>query len=246
MHGTRLNKKAIIERPSPNFKDRSVAEPDILIMHYTAMKTAEDAIELLCDPQSQVSAHYVVDEQGQIYRLVAEDKRAWHAGKSYWEGHTDINSRSIGIEIANPGDAVYPPAQMNAVKALSRSIINRYNMRARYIIGHSDIAPSRKQDPGHLFDWSGLSAANVGVWPSPLPQDYKRSANWGESEIRQALTQYGYNPDEDFQTVLTAYQRHFRPEVFATPDMVGKPDAEGNARLACLVRRKQAGIRKLW
>ena len=210
----------------------------ILVLHYTAMATAEAAIQRLCDPAAQVSAHYVVDEQGVIYRLVAEDMRAWHAGVSYWDGKTDLNSNSIGIEIANPGDAPYPQVQIDAVIALSRDIVNRNNIRSFYIVAHSDIAPDRKQDPGELFPWQQLSANNLGVWPLPTAGDYKTSAAWGTTELAQGLAKLGYRPTIDLPTLITAFQRHFQPEAFKTPAQVGTADSETKARLACLLRRK--------
>lgn len=238
----RLLAKEIIERPSPNFNDRRGESVQFLILHYTAMSTAESAIELLCDPKSQVSAHYVVDEQGGIYRLVAEDKRAWHAGVSYWGGETDINSSSIGIEIANSGEAPYPQAQMDAVIALSRSIVNRYNIPARHVIGHSDIAPARKQDPGALFNWAGLAESGLGVWPTPLQQDYASSQSWSDSQLKHALIEFGYSPQPNLPVLVTAFQRHFQPEVFASQETVGVADAETKARLACLIRRRAVAI----
>jgi N-acetylmuramoyl-L-alanine amidase len=227
-----------VERPSPNFNDRKGESVQILILHYTGMATAEAAIQRLCDPAAQVSSHYVVDEQGTVYRLVAEDKRAWHAGVSFWDGHTDINSSSIGIEIANTGDQPYPKAQMDAVIALSRDIVNRYKIRSFYVTGHSDIAPDRKQDPGELFDWQMLSANNLGVWPVPTPSDYKTSANWGATEIQAGLVKLGYRSSIDQKTLITAFQRHWQQEAFKTPSQVGTADGETKARLACLIRRK--------
>lgn len=229
---------SFVERPSPNFNDRKGESVQFLVIHCTEMATAEAAIERLCDPATQVSAHYVVDEQGTVYRLVAEDKRAWHAGVSYWDGKTDLNSSSVGIEIANPGEVPYPQAQMDAVIALSRDIVNRYNIRSSYIVAHSDIAPDRKQDPGALFDWQAFSASNLGVWPNPSQVDYNTSAKWTQQDLQAALIKLGFRPTIDQPTLITAFQRHFQPEVFKTPTQVGTADAEGKARLACLVRRK--------
>lgn len=227
-----------VERPSPNFNDRNDQPIQFLVIHCTAMATAEDALQRLCDPASKVSAHYVVDEQGTVYRLVAEENRAWHAGVSYWDGKSDLNTSSIGIEIANPGDAPYPQAQMDAVIALSNDIVNRHKIRAFYVVGHSDIAPNRKQDPGEQFNWQSLAANNLGVWPVPTQGDYKSSATWTEKEVQRALVKFGYRPTLDQQTLLTAFQRRFQPDVFKTPNNVGVADVETKARLACLVRRK--------
>lgn len=202
------------------------------------MATAEAAIERLCDPATKVSAHYVVDEQGTVYRLVAEENRAWHAGVSYWDGKSDLNTTSIGIEIANPGDAPYPQAQMDAVIALSKAIVNRHKIRSFYVVAHSDIAPDRKQDPGEQFDWPSLSTNGIGVWPVPTQGDYKTSASWAEKQVQNALAKVGYRPTLDQATLLTAFQRRFQPDVFKTPSKVGIADAETKARLACLIRRK--------
>jgi N-acetylmuramoyl-L-alanine amidase len=235
---TKQPRLTFVERPSPNFNDRKGQSVQFLVIHCTAMATAEAAIERLCDPATQVSSHYVVDEQGSVYRLVAEENRAWHAGVSFWDGKTDLNSSSIGIEIANPGDAPYPQAQMDAVIALSNDIVNRHKIRSFYVVAHSDIAPDRKQDPGEQFNWQSLSANNLGVWPIPTQGDYKTSAAWGQKDLQRALVKFGYRPTLDQPTLLTAFQRHFQPEVFKTPAQVGIADAETKGRLACLNRRK--------
>ena len=203
---------AITERPSPNHNERaSDAEIDMLILHYTGMRSSAEAIERLCDPVAKVSAHYVVEEDGRITRLVEEQHRAWHAGLSYWRGETDINGRSIGIEIVNPGHEfgyrAFPKEQMASVTALCLDILTRHPIPASRIVGHSDVAPDRKQDPGELFDWRGLAAQGIGVWPdassASIPPD--------EDLARTLLTRIGYNPDIAFDTVVTAFQRHFRP-----------------------------------
>ena len=227
-----------VDRPSPNFNERKGVAPQILVLHYTAMATAEAAIQRLCDPAAQVSSHYVIDEQGGIYRLVGEDKRAWHAGVSYWDGQTDLNTSSIGIEIANPGDVPFPKAQMDAVTALCRDIVKRHKMRAIHVVAHSDIAPDRKQDPGELFDWQGLAANGVGVFPSPSIVDYQASASWDAAALQSNLTRLGYRSGLDLTILLSAFQRHFHQDVFKTPAAVGSPDRETKARLANLVRRK--------
>jgi N-acetylmuramoyl-L-alanine amidase len=234
----------IVQRPSPNFNDRRGKSVEHLILHYTAMNTAESAIDWLCDPKSQVSAHYVVAEDGTVTQLVSEDKRAWHAGVSYWAGATDINSSSVGIEIANQGDRPYQRAQMDAVIALSQSIVSRHGIPAHNVIGHSDVAPTRKQDPGQFFDWKGLAAAGLGVWPVPLQQDYEHTAGWGTKVLRQVLNQYGYSPEPEDIAIVIAFQRHFQPEVFNTPENIGIADKETMARAACLMRRREAAAAK--
>jgi N-acetylmuramoyl-L-alanine amidase len=230
----------IVDRPSPNQSERNGQSVQFIVLHYTAMKTAEAAIERLCDPASQVSSHYVVDEAGVIYRLVPEDKKAWHAGVSHWDGKTDLNVSSVGIEIANPGNVDFPRAQMDAVLALSLDIARRHKVRPFYVVGHSDIAPDRKQDPGELFDWQYLAANKLGVWPSPTAQDYKTSASWGDSQVSGALVRLGFRPGVDLTILLKAFQRHFQPEAF-TSGQAGIADVETRARLACLVRRKAIG-----
>jgi N-acetylmuramoyl-L-alanine amidase len=231
----------IIEYPSPNFDDRRGQKVTFLILHYTAMNTAQEALDKLTDSKSEgkVSAHYLVAEDGKTYRLVAEDKRAWHAGISFWDGYRDINSKSIGIEIANPGDVPFPSAQMDAVIELCQGILKRHRIPVMHIIGHSDVAPSRKPDPGPLFDWPRLASLGIGVWPTPNAEDYVKSAKWTDSDVKEGLTEYGYNPDEDTAIAIGAFQRHFHQELFKTnPQAVGKTNAETAARLACLLRRK--------
>jgi N-acetylmuramoyl-L-alanine amidase len=230
----------IVDRPSPNFDERAGGAPDAIILHYTDMKTAQEALDRLCDPdfEKRVSSHYLIDIDGTVYRLVPEDKRAWHAGKSYWAGETNMNARSIGIELANPGHTngyvPFPAAQMSALAELCRGIMIRHNIRPERVLAHSDIAPARKQDPGELFDWEGLAAQGIGVWPDPLKEDFEKAA---ALDVRAALTTVGYTPDDDLQTVLTAFQRHFHQEIFKTPEKVGQADIETAARLHCLTRQ---------
>lgn len=160
----------IVDLPSLNFDERNV-KPDMLVLHYTGMPSAQAALDKLRDgnTSSRVSAHYVVDEDGTVYRLVPEDKRAWHAGVSAWRGKTDINARSIGIEIVNPGHEFgyrpFPPAQMQAVAELSKDIVARHHIPKRNVVAHSDVAPGRKEDPGELFDWRYLAEQGIGLWP---------------------------------------------------------------------------------
>jgi len=229
-----------IDRPSLNFNERGTETVIFIVLHYTAMDTAEAAIQKLCDTtiKDRVSAHYVIDEAGLIYRLVQNNKRAWHAGVSFWDGTTNLNSSSIGIEIANPGNIPYPAAQMEAVKALSKSLIAEFKIRASYVVAHSDIAPDRKQDPGELFDWQGLAKSGIGVWPVPAKVDYDRSASWQDTDVAKYLSKLGFNSQFSLNILVTGFQRHFHQEVFATPDKVGIADSETKARLACLVRRK--------
>ena len=158
----------IIDLPSPNQDERGETV-DMLILHYTGMKTARDALDRLRDPAAAVSSHYVVDEDGTVFRLVPEDRRAWHAGVSYWRGHSALNARSIGIEIVNPGHEWgyrdFPVLQLAAVCDLCLAILARHAIPARNVVGHSDVAPDRKEDPGERFDWRALAENGVGLWP---------------------------------------------------------------------------------
>ena len=200
----------IEERPSPNFDAREPGTPvDMLVIHYTGMSSAEAALERLCDPAAKVSAHYLIDEDGKVHRLVSEDKRAWHAGLAYWRGRRNINARSIGIELANPGHEFgyrpFPEKQMTALVALAGGILGRHTIPARNVVGHSDVAPDRKLDPGELFDWPRLAAAGIGIGLRPG----ERGADDASREVRALLTDYGYDPSA--RQSLSAFQRHFRP-----------------------------------
>ena len=150
---------------SPNFNDRDGQAIDMVIIHFTGMQSAQAALQRLCDPAAEVSAHYVIDEDSKIYQLVDETMRAWHAGVSEWAGTSNINSRSIGIELVNPGYEwgyqAFPPAQIDALIALLQEILPRYAIPPTHVLGHSDVAPARKQDPGHLFPWAQLNQAGV-------------------------------------------------------------------------------------
>ena len=220
---------SVVERiePSPNFDERTgLARPDMIVLHYTGMQFAHEAVHRLCDPKARVSAHYVVMDNGSIVQLVPEIKRAWHAGVSSWTGDTDINSRSIGIEIANPGHDFgypdYPMRQIAAVITLCRSILTRNIVRPENIVAHSDVAPSRKQDPGEKFPWKRLAQSSVGLWVEPVaitegPVLQLKDAGDKVTELQKALTDYGYGVavngtyDTATQDVVIAFQRHFRP-----------------------------------
>lgn len=208
------------DRLSPNWNERP-GPPDILLLHYTGMRSAEAALERLCDPAAEVSAHWLVEEDGRLWRLVPEEKRAWHAGRSAWQGAGDINGRSVGIEIVNPGHEfgyrAFPPAQIAAVVALCRAILARWPIPAARVLGHSDVAPLRKTDPGELFPWPELAAAGIGLWPPALAP-----VAAGEAAVAAWLAAFGYGYlEEDLPAVLRALQRHFRP---ARVD--GRPDGE--------------------
>ena len=160
----------------------------MLVLHYTGMPSAAAALARLCDPGAKVSAHYLVDEDGTVQALVAEQNRAWHAGVSFWRGATGLNDRSIGIEIVNPGHEFgyrpFPPAQMQAVRELCRGILARWPIPARNVVAHSDIAPNRKQDPGELFDWRGLAAAGIGLWTDLLRPPGELGGGSGGDRLR--------------------------------------------------------------
>ncbi|MBI2254905.1 MAG: N-acetylmuramoyl-L-alanine amidase [Proteobacteria bacterium] len=213
----------MIDAPSPNHDDRGGHPVDILLMHYTGMQSGAEAVARLRDREAKVSAHYVVEEDGRVFHLVPEDRRAWHAGVSSWQGATNINQRSIGIEIVNPGHEFgyrpFPAAQMQAVKELSRGIIARHAIPASRVIGHSDVAPRRKEDPGELFDWQGLAHAGIGVWP------LAKAADWSEGAFFTHLERYGYDVSDE-AAAARAFCRHFRQA-----QIVDVPDAEMMALL---------------
>jgi N-acetylmuramoyl-L-alanine amidase len=220
----------IVDRPSPNQDTRGDAPIDMLVLHYTGMKTAEEALARLCDPEAAVSAHYSIDQDGTIYAHVPETERAWHAGVSYWAGERNVNARSIGIELVNPGHEFgYVPfaeAQLAALIELAQGILVRHAIPAKRVVGHSDVAPVRKKDPGELFPWWRLAAEGVGVWPASQMQSS------GDFATDLARFGYGVPPDVDapLEYVITAFQRHFRPTC-----VDGIADAECAELLASLL-----------
>ena len=201
----------IIDTPSPNFSERRLPV-SMIVLHYTGMESGQAAIERLRDPSAEVSAHYLIDEDGTILRLVAEDKRAWHAGKSRWRGITDVNSASVGIEIVNPGHEFgyrpFPEAQMGAVIPLVAEIKARHGITRGNVVGHSDIAPARKQDPGELFNWHALARLRLAL---PRPTRNLMDPGWNDSGFMLALERFGYDVT-DREAAVTAFQRRFRPE----------------------------------
>lgn len=215
-----------MDRPSPNRDERAGAAVDMLVLHYTGMQSGEAALARLCDPAAMVSAHYTIDEDGTVYAMVPENMRAWHAGVSYWAGARDINARSIGIELVNPGHEFgYRPfatAQIAALVELAKDILGRHPIAAWRVLGHSDVAPLRKEDPGELFPWAELAAKGIGIWPS-------KAADPGAAKVAEFLTRYGYDPDVPLEKTVTAFQRHFRPT-----RVDGMADAETRALLAGL------------
>lgn len=204
----------LIEAPSPNFDDRKIPV-DMAILHYTGMKTGAEALARLQDPAARVSAHYLVEENGDVYRLVDEDKRAWHAGVSYWRGDIEVNGRSIGIEIVNPGHEWgyrdFPEAQIAAVIALLKDIRTRYNIPPERVLGHSDVAPRRKDDPGEKFPWKRL--ADEGLALPPFEGDPKAGEAVPYETALKALSDIGYDANlGDFSAGLLAFQRRFCPQ----------------------------------
>ncbi len=218
----------IIEAPSPNFNARR-GPPDMLVLHYTGMQTAAEAVARLQDPSAEVSAHYVVDEDGTVLRLVPEERRAWHAGRGVWQGETDCNAASIGIEIVNPGHEFgyrdFPEVQIAAVIELVADIRTRWSIPDARIIAHSDLAPDRKEDPGERFPWKRLAGEGHGLWFEPAAERIaalggmlqKGDEGLGVLVLRSGLHRLGYGLtpagtyDDELASVVRAFQRHWRP-----------------------------------
>lgn len=214
--------------PSPNYDARGDVPLDMLILHYTGMPTAEEALARLCNENSKVSAHYFIDEGGQVRQLVDDSKRAWHAGVASWRGYDNINARSLGIEIVNPGHEGglpdFPEAQIMSVITLCQELVTAYGIEPRNVVGHSDVAPARKQDPGEKFPWERLAASQVGLWPHAVDTSLKTPLlNQGDhgaavQQLQQDLRTYGYritiDGEYEAQTrlVVSAFQRHFFPK----------------------------------
>lgn len=223
------------EAPSPNWDERQLPV-SMVVLHYTGMPDAAGALERMRDPAAKVSAHYMIDEDGTVTRLVEEEKRAWHAGKSYWRGVTDVNSASVGIELVNPGhEWGYRPfteAQMESLIPLLHTIVKRYKMPFANIVGHSDVAPSRKQDPGELFDWERLAGLKLALpcpklrMPSPFPND---------GAFYLALERFGYDIS-DGTAAVRAFQRRWRPV-----NIDGVIDGETSAILFALLLDRDQG-----
>ncbi|MEC8246498.1 MAG: N-acetylmuramoyl-L-alanine amidase [Pseudomonadota bacterium] len=241
-------------RPSPNFNARATGtDISMLILHYTNMTDAEAALARLVDPASQVSAHYLIARDGEVFALVDEADRAWHAGVSAWQGIRDINSASVGIELDHPGHDVggqmiaYPPAQMAALVDLSKAIITRHNITPDKVLGHSDVAPGRKIDPGEALDWAALAREGVGLWPEAVEPEEVATLKLGDATpavaaLQQALRAYGYDIAHDgvfgpqMSAVISAFQRHFRPSC-----VDGQADGETQT-LVYTVCRAQAAL----
>jgi N-acetylmuramoyl-L-alanine amidase len=225
----------IIDTPSPNFDERTLPI-SMIVLHYTGMQDGPSAIARLCDAEAKVSSHYVVEEDGTVLRLVAEDRRAWHAGRSHWRGTTDINSASIGIEIVNPGHEFgYRPftdPQIDAIVRLVAAIKQRHAITRGNVVGHSDIAPTRKRDPGELFPWSKLAKLRLAL---PRPTRNLMDPMWTEGGFLLALERFGYDVTEPMAAIM-AFQRRFRPELID-----GEIDAECRMILLALLLPKPQG-----
>jgi N-acetylmuramoyl-L-alanine amidase len=241
----------VIEAPSPNH-DARTAPPDAVILHYTGMPTGEGALQRMCDPEAKVAAHYMVEEDGRVFRLVPEERRAWHAGVSYWRGERGLNGSSIGIEIVNPGHdwgyRPFPDDQIEAVIGLLDAIRGRWQVPDARILGHSDIAPDRKIDPGELFPWKRLAEAGHGLWYEPEPERVaalgaplsQGDEGAGVFVLQAGLHRLGFEPkpsgvyDVETALIVSAFQRHWRPE-----RVDGVADGETRARLVGLLRLRE-------
>jgi N-acetylmuramoyl-L-alanine amidase len=223
----------VLDRPSPNQDSRGGAAIDTLVLHYTGMPTGEAALARLCDPEARVSAHYTIGEDGTVYAMVPEERRAWHAGLSFWAGARDINARSIGIELVNPGHEfgyrAFTEPQITALIELCREILTRHAIAPWRVLGHSDVAPFRKDDPGELFPWKRLAEAGIGIWPA-------EGDDPGEGAVGALLVRLGYDPEAPLEKTVTAFQRHFRPS-----RVDGMADGQTRRLLSGLSRLYDAG-----
>jgi len=234
----------IIAAPSPNF-DMRRGPPDMVVLHYTGMQTGAEALARLCDPAAKVSAHYLIEEDGRIFQLVPEERRAWHAGLSFWKGERDVNAVSIGIELVNSGHdwgyRDFPDDQIDALTSLLDAIRGRWDITNGRILGHSDVAPGRKVDPGERFPWKRLAQDGHGLWLEP-PAAPGAPLGVGDEgtgvfALQAGLTRLGYDCapsghyDEHTQMIVTAFQRHWRPD-----RVDGVADGETRARLVHLLR----------
>lgn len=246
----------VIARPSPNFDARTLPV-SMLVIHYTDMADCQAALERLCDEAAKVSAHYLIDRQGQVYQLVEEDQRAWHAGLAHWNGIDDVNSASLGIELDYPGVArdgtlpAFPAAQMDALIELAGAMVQRHKIPPGNVLGHSDVAPTRKRDPGAAFDWQMLAAHGIGLWPKgvvvqPVPTLERGRSGSAVNSLQQALKAFGYQLTADgffgaqTEAVVTAFQRHYRPR-----QVDGMADAETQTLAYTLCRDAKIAAARL-
>lgn len=226
---------SIIDTPSPNFDERALPVT-MVVLHYTGMQDAASAIARLTDSEAKVSAHYLIAEDGQIVRMVDEEKRAWHAGKSYWRGITDVNSASVGIEIVNPGHEFgyrpFPVAQIDALIPLLQEVTLRHRITRGNVVGHSDIAPARKDDPGELFPWERLARLRLAL---PSPTKNLMDPHWTDAGFLLALERFGYDVNDPL-AAIRAFQRRFRPNLID-----GIVDGECRAKLLALLLPRPMG-----
>ncbi|HET9428781.1 MAG TPA: N-acetylmuramoyl-L-alanine amidase [Allosphingosinicella sp.] len=225
----------LVDCPSPNFDERD--QPvSLAVLHYTGMKSGEEALERLRDPDANVSCHYLIMEDGRVVRMVPEEKRAWHAGQSYWRGMHNVNGASIGIEIVNPGHEFgyrpFTPEQMSSLVPLLAGIVERHQIPRANVVGHSDVAPARKQDPGELFDWALLARHRLAV---ARPTKGLIDPHWTDGGFLLALERYGYDV-RDAMAAVTAFQRRFRPEL-----VDGEIEGECRAMLLSLLLDRESG-----
>jgi N-acetylmuramoyl-L-alanine amidase len=221
--------------PSPNCNERALPV-SMVVLHYTGMQSADEALARLCDDQAQVSAHYMIDEDGTVTALVPEDLRAWHAGRSYWRGITDVNSASVGIELVNPGHEFgyrpFPEAQIEALLPLLAEIVKRHDVPRANVVGHSDVAPARKEDPGELFPWDVLAEHRLAL---PKPRVSLGDPFENEGAVMLALERYGYDVS-DGEAAVRAFQRRWRPELID-----GRIDLQIGAMLFALLLDRDSG-----
>lgn len=231
---------SVTHRTSPNCDARPPGTSiDMLILHYTGMPTAQGALERLCDEVARVSAHWLIEEDGRVWSLVDERQRAWHAGVSSWQGRQQLNDVSIGIELVNPGHEwgyrPFPEVQMQACVALCQEIVARWPIPPERVLGHSDIAPARKTDPGELFDWARLASSGIGVWPGYVHHEPAPPLD----QVQAGLAAYGYavpvhgQDDTATREAIAAFQRHFHPA-----EVTGVADAGTWSTLAALLRMR--------
>lgn len=230
-----MSRLDIVDCPSPNFDERDHAVT-MLVLHYTGMVDGRSAIERLRDPAAKVSCHYLVDEDGTVLRMVPEEKRAWHAGRAWWRGISDVNGASIGIELVNPGHEwgyrPFPEEQIDALVPLVADIKERHGITRGNVVGHSDVAPARKQDPGELFPWARLARLRLAL---PRPTKNLMDPCWTDAGFLLALERFGYDVSDKFAAVV-AFQRRFRPELID-----GTIDGECRALLLALLLPKPRG-----
>jgi N-acetylmuramoyl-L-alanine amidase len=224
-----------IDRPSPNHDARK-RPVSMIVLHYTDMLSAEEAITRLCDPEARVSCHYLVSRSGEVVRMVPEERRAWHAGRSYWRGITDVNDDAVGIELDNPGHLngyePFPDAQIDALIPLVSDIMLRHRITRGNVVGHSDVAPARKRDPGELFPWSKLARLRLAL---PRPTQNLMDPHWTDAGFLLALERFGYDVSDKMAAVV-AFQRRFRPELID-----GEIDGECRSILLALLLPKPMG-----